>query len=462
MDSVTSVVGPSGRWIRAASFLPFAALAAVYGPAAGHGFIADDFRWILESRTSGLRDAAALFSKSIGFYRPVVSLTFAADAALFGTQPLGYGLTNLALAALSASLLYLLLRALSLPTGAALFGSALWLFNPHGMNTAILWTSGRTALLLTAFALGAALAMVRGRPVWFLVCLAGALLSKEEAVTLPVILLVWRLALRGRRVAPVSSLFVWIGGSLAVIAAYAILRSLSGAMTPSTAPYYYAFTSDPRLIARNVFEYLDRAATLPAGVTALALLLMRPASRTPLISTPILICGLAWLAGGYAITVFLPIRSSLYACYPSIGACLIAADVCARRWTAADDRSRARAAAAGIVVTIVLAAVVYVRSRDFVANADFSTSTLRDLVDLTKDVPSESTVVIEDDRGRRPNLESAFGASLGDAYLLSAGRRLQFWIDPPSHDASAAGLTPPCEACVRLRLAVAGGHLIRH
>ncbi|PYR56044.1 MAG: hypothetical protein DMF85_17770 [Acidobacteria bacterium] len=237
-------------------------------------------------RTSGLRDAAALFSKSIGFYRPVVSLTFAADAALFGTQPLGYGLTNLALAALSAALLYLLLRALSLPTGAALFGSALWLFNPHGMNTAILWTSGRTALLLTAFALGAALAMVRGRPVWFLVCLAGALLSKEEAVTLPVILLVWRLALRGRRVAPVSSLFVWIGGSLAVIAAYAILRSLSGAMTPSTAPYYYAFTADPRLIARNVFEYLDRAATLPAGVTALALLLMSAGSRGSRAATP--------------------------------------------------------------------------------------------------------------------------------------------------------------------------------
>ena len=68
MDSVTSVVGPSGRWIRAASFLPFAALAAVYGPAAGHGFIADDFRWILESRTSGLRDAAALFSKSFDIF----------------------------------------------------------------------------------------------------------------------------------------------------------------------------------------------------------------------------------------------------------------------------------------------------------------------------------------------------------------------------------------------------------
>ncbi|PYR56045.1 MAG: hypothetical protein DMF85_17775 [Acidobacteria bacterium] len=71
-------------------------------------------------------------------------------------------------------------------------------------------------------------------------------------------------------------------------------------------------------------------------------------------------------------------------------------------------------------------------------------------------------MVIEDDRGRRPNLESAFGAGLGDAYLLAAGRRLQFLIEPPSHDASAAGLTPPCEACVRLRLAVAGSHLIRH
>src|SRR3954471_17259241 len=126
---------------RIALAMPFAIFLGVYGASVGHGFVADDFLWILDSRVQHASELPELFQRSTGFYRPVVGLTFAADYALFGTAPLGYGLTNLALAAACAGLLYLVARQVALPPAAALGAASLWLLNPHGMNTLILWMS---------------------------------------------------------------------------------------------------------------------------------------------------------------------------------------------------------------------------------------------------------------------------------------------------------------------------------
>ena len=141
---------------RVALAVPFIVFLGVYGASVGHGFVADDFGWILDSRVDHVGGLLSLFSRSSGFYRPVVGLTFAADYAIFGAHPLGYGLTNLALALVCGGLLYLVGRELSLPRGAALAAVALWLLNPHGINTAIIWMSGRTSLLLTMGSLAAA------------------------------------------------------------------------------------------------------------------------------------------------------------------------------------------------------------------------------------------------------------------------------------------------------------------
>ena len=111
---------PSRRQLAAAWLaVPFAVFLAVYAPAVGRGFISDDFRWIVESRIDRVADIPTIFSRHTGFYRPVVALTFAADYALFGNRPRGYGLTNLALALACAGLF------------AAL---------PFGMGTAGSWT----------------------------------------------------------------------------------------------------------------------------------------------------------------------------------------------------------------------------------------------------------------------------------------------------------------------------------
>ena len=121
--------------------------------------------------------------------------------------------------------------------------------------------SGRTATLLTLFSLLAAAAFVRA---WYgaaAVLIACALLSKEEAVALPFILLTWAW-IKGRGARP-----SWpaIAAVVVPLAGYLALRALTPAMTPATAPSFYRFTAEPLLVIRNAGEYLDRSATLAAA-----------------------------------------------------------------------------------------------------------------------------------------------------------------------------------------------------
>ena len=84
------MVEPRKRLLALASLLaPFAVFLIVYAPDVGHGFIADDFRWILENRVTRPAEILQPFSRNTGLYRPLVALTFAAEAAVFGAWTLG-------------------------------------------------------------------------------------------------------------------------------------------------------------------------------------------------------------------------------------------------------------------------------------------------------------------------------------------------------------------------------------
>ena len=437
---------------KAALALPFVLFLAIYGSSVGKGFVADDFGWILDSRVASAHDLGALFFKSTGFYRPVVGLTFAADYALFGTHPLGYGLTNVLFAGICAVLLFLVGRELSLPDSAAVLAVALWLLNPHGINTAVLWMSGRTSLLLTMGSLGAVLLVLRGRPFLALLPAAVALFSKEEAFLLPGILFLWWIGFRRANLPSKTQVALWWLCSVAMIGVYLALRFQTGAMTPWTAPPYYRFTSDPAVIFKNIREYADRAMTFPAAVALLAWIVLRPSPERPAMSKTVLICGAAWIVGGYGLTMFLPVRSSLYACYPSAGACLIAADIVTRCWYASAAPARQRAVIAAIVATIGMTPVYVIRNRSTLANARFSSRVLHELATATRTVSPGAVVIVLDDRTRRPNVETAFNMALDDAFELTAGRRLEFWVEPELQHAKLAGRTQPCETCAAMRI----------
>jgi hypothetical protein len=439
---------------------PFVLFVAIYLPSAGHGFIQDDYSWILHSRARDLSDVVQLFRTDNGFYRPIVALTFAANEWVFGNRPYGYGATNVVLALLCSASIVRLARALQLPAGAAALAGALWLLNLHGIRMAVLWISGRTALALTLAATMCATAVVRRRTVAATAWLLVALFGKEEAVVLPLVLLLWLCVLQrsneSRGMAPMR----WFTAAAAAEVVYFIARASTHAMTPFTAPSFYRPLHSVTPILSNIGSYADRVGTLPVLIVLIAWLTLGWSgtiigSRAKVLCQ----CGLAWLAGGFALTVFLPVRSDLYACFPSVGACLIAATVCAAIWHNAPPPRERRAVVVALIALGILAPIHYVRTGRWVRLAEFATNTLSDLQRLSAHLPDGSTVVIYDDRRDRVNLGSAFGTLLNEAYGLSNPKRLLLWVEPPAMNAREAGLRPPCPTCADLRLAVSKGRL---
>ena len=150
----------------------------------------------------------------------------------------------------------------------------MWLLNLHGIRMAVLWVSGRTALVLTLAAVLAATALVRGRLLPALAWLAVALLAKEEAVLLPAILLAWISgSVPADEPAPVRPVS-WIGGAGIVTALYFLARSMTQAMTPMSAPPFYTPTFDLAALWSNIVSYADRALTFPLVVALLAVVLL--------------------------------------------------------------------------------------------------------------------------------------------------------------------------------------------
>ncbi len=440
------------RLTKALALLAAAWLLAIYLPGIGTGLVKDDFAWIEQSRAESLSQLGSIFAGNTGFYRPAVALSFTVDHALFGIDPLPYGLTNLLLLVLAALAIGRLARALDLPDAAAVMAAGRWALNPHGINMALLWTSGRTALLLTLFAVLAATAFVR-RHVWR----AGgwallAMLSKEEATVLPFVLLAWGLAWPkigagdGRTSKRSAQAVVDCVPLFVALAAYAVLRWNSGAFTPASAPPYYRFTADWRLLAFNAVSYLDRAATFPVALTLVSTLAAR---RLPPIDrnfVRLVAMGVAWLVGGYALTVFLPIRSSLYACFPSVGAALIAA-----AWLGLLATSARRVAVLPVVAVLVIVAAAslpayWARNGRWLAPAALSRAVMSQLRDIGARLPPGAALVLYDRPEPRSNLAAAFGTLLPQATALATGRHdIDVWVEPPPGDWMLAGWRRPGE-----------------
>jgi hypothetical protein len=455
------------NWLAAVTAVaPVLAFLAVYAPAAGLGFVRDDYPWILQSRIGSAGDLLRVLSTDIGFYRPVVGLTFALNHWLFGSAPAGYGLTNVALALGCAGGIAWVARTLGLPLGAAILASALWLLQLDAMPIGVLWISGRTALVMILAATASAAALMRGRLALALACLAVALFSKEEAVLLPLVLFGWLLIPSAPPVRPLT----WVLTAGAVEALYFLARTVAGATNPINAPSFYRFVFDPAVVLGNAFWYLALASGLAAVCVALALIVLRPGSgpepRAPRHKPhgfrlrPVFLSGALWIVGSSALTMFLPVRSHLYVLLPAVGASLGAAAICARCWAAAPDGRRRAALVTALLVVAVMVPLHVRGAQEWTTRTGFAATMARDLEALTTGLPDGSHVVLADDRNDpRGNLASVFGTMASDAGLLVSGRPLGVWIEPPPPHAAAMGLRPPCADCVAARLVLVEGRL---
>ena len=369
--------GPSPPRIESTSRFTVAVAAAVlatawllaYGPTIAGGFIKDDFAWVYHGRLNGWSSVSPASASPGGFYRPIVQLTFSATEALFGTNPIPYALTNLLLALFCAASIFALARALGLAAWAALAATAVWAFNFHGINMAVLWFSGRTSLLGTLFSTLAALALTRNRATAAGVLALMAFLSKEEVVALPLILTLW-LLFNGSSLK--RSLGLWIA-----LAIYFALREYAGAVGISNAPPYHRFNFDPAHVATNIVEYADRSMTLGVLLLVATTMVLKRAPAPTSREWRLVWMGGVWLAGGFAATIWLPVRSSLYAVFPSVGLALaVGALLTATVRNAAPQRAW-RVAIAGVILPFLLLPIYWQRNVRWTELRNLSAATIQ-------------------------------------------------------------------------------------
>ena len=199
-----------------------AALAVLgYANALHNPFVYDDHDTIV-TNASLVEPSNIRFLLAYSPFRPVVNVSYAVDRALWGGAPTGFHVTSVALHAATVVLLYLLtLRLIGdaervssaarrAPAAAAFTAfTVAAIFAVHPLFTeAVGYISGRAEVLCAAWFVAAVLAsrsaMLTGslsRGALAAVCALLAVLSKENAVALPVVLVAYRLAVppgRGR------------------------------------------------------------------------------------------------------------------------------------------------------------------------------------------------------------------------------------------------------------------------
>jgi tetratricopeptide (TPR) repeat protein len=399
---------------------------ACYVNAVGNEFVLDDTRLIRDNlRIRSLANIPHLFTSPYwdvagpqALYRPLVLVSYAIQYAMHGLSPAGYSIVNIALHAAVSVLLFALVRGI----GGSLFaaGVAGIAFAVHPVHTeAVTGISGRPELLAAFFFLLAVyfhrLTPGTGRyRAGTLACFACALLSKESAMTLILILPVMdalcpakgadRAAARQARIvsdylpllgvagayllarwavlgsitiaesaiAPLDNPLVPItttpfGGRMgataaqAIMTAFAVVAEYARLLTwPARLSPDYSFDQIPLVTSVLDIRFIVGVALVTACIGGVAVLWRR---------RPVAAFGLAFLAltfsivSNFAITIG-TICAERLMYLPSAGA-LVAAAVGAG-WLAGNVARRRRIVAGIVVVLIVLAAArTWARNRDW-------------------------------------------------------------------------------------------------
>src|SRR5437870_1410335 len=132
-----------------------------------------------------------------GIYRPFVIFSLSADYAIWKRWAPGFRLTNLAVHAINGVLVFLLCQSFG---GAGIIPlTAMIIYVVHPVHTeAVTTIVGRSELFAACFFLAAWLLFRRGRTAWAAVAFLLALLSKENTIVLPAILMLDRASSKGR------------------------------------------------------------------------------------------------------------------------------------------------------------------------------------------------------------------------------------------------------------------------
>jgi hypothetical protein len=188
------------RWWPA--FAIAAGLAVLYAGAMTTGFVNDDYLFLEQARRYGLIGSFLHPGGVANHFRPLSrEVWFSALSPLAGGEPLLFHLAQFAVLLGACALLVDLLRALVAPRGpwlsVPLLAGALWYATLPFQRVNLLWASCSQDLLALLGSLAALALFRRGRTAPAVLCYAGAVLSKQSALPLPLLLFLWSWRVQG-------------------------------------------------------------------------------------------------------------------------------------------------------------------------------------------------------------------------------------------------------------------------
>jgi tetratricopeptide (TPR) repeat protein len=266
------------------------------------------------------------------YYRPLVTLSYAADWVRSGGDPDAFHLTNVLLHLAAVALLFVVARRLGAAPAAAALAAVLFGLAPR-LTESVAWISGRTDVLATILALGAVAvhatdAGAHGRRAFAAILLLAALFAKEVGMAGLAAVAVLEVRRNGPLRDRPGRIVAHLAPAFAAVAIYAALRLQASGGAPPAGPFAGAqglagVLLPIQALGANLLMLLDplrprlqiglarqvSAAYLAAGVAALALLLLAVRRGVRVAWTDGVWAGLAFAGTGVALVLQLfPIR----------------------------------------------------------------------------------------------------------------------------------------------------------
>ncbi len=262
------------RWFplkQISSFQVFLALSVfgllAYGQTVTYPFVHDDVVFIQQNSRLAFFDWKNIFQGTVipvgpssvinVYYRPLLELLYRVEYVFFGLNPSGYHFLNILFHVANSFLVYWLVNLLAQgKRGYAFAVAILFLLHPV-QSEAVACISGISNLLFAFLVLASLCLYLRNSVtsrVLSLLAFALALLAKEQAVVLPVLILLLPVGSIGRHGNKSSS---QIGGYIIILMAYFVIRKffLAGDAMPAIAFNHELFLRAAS-IPRTVLMYL--------------------------------------------------------------------------------------------------------------------------------------------------------------------------------------------------------------
>lgn len=233
----------------------------VYLNSLGNKFVFDDESVILGDKSiTSLDNIPKFFKGEMGFhkvigkyYRPVVSSSYTVDYSLWNYNPFGFHFTNVLIHTINSVIFYFLLfmifgKERKSSWDYMILGGAV-IFAVHPIHTeAVAWVSGRTDSLCAMFYFSAFVFYIKfseekksGYVLMLSTAYMLALMSKEMALTLPVIIILYDVIVKGRKINENYRIYVLL---VILTIIYLIIRWYALRGVPDRPGYYYFYGKD--------------------------------------------------------------------------------------------------------------------------------------------------------------------------------------------------------------------------